>query len=79
MTKPTRKQRLPIDWTEADVRKLAAHHDNLSEQEIAAEIEAVSDARGETLVAVPTELVPRIVKLINKNRRAVADRRKKRA
>jgi hypothetical protein len=57
-------------WTQEKIRKLAEHHDNLSEDEQAAEIEAGLIEENQTVMVVPTELVPEIVKLINKKRPA---------
>jgi tRNA1(Val) A37 N6-methylase TrmN6 len=66
----TTKQRLPRGWTEDRVRKLAKHYDTQTEDEGVAEIEAALHAEGHTVMVVPTELVPEIVKLINKKRPA---------
>jgi len=57
------RQQLPLAWSEKKVRELAAHYDNQSEDEGAAEIEATPEA-GETWISVPTELVPAIARLI---------------
>jgi hypothetical protein len=65
-----KKQRLPKGWTEEKIHKLAEYHDNLSEDEQAAEIEAGLAEENQTVMVVPTELVPDIVKLINKKRPA---------
>ena len=65
-----KKQRLPKGWTEEKIRKLAEHHDNLTDDEEVAEIEAALTDENQTLLAVPTELVPEILKLINKKRPA---------
>lgn len=65
-----KKQRLPKGWTEEKIRKLAKYHDNLTEAEQAAEIDAALKDKDQTLIAVPTKLVPEIVKLINKKRPA---------
>jgi hypothetical protein len=65
-----KKQRLPKGWTEEKIRKLAEYHDNLTEEDQAAEIEAALTDKDQTLIAVPTKLVPEIVKLINKKRPA---------
>jgi len=62
MKKMTRQQ-LPLGWSEKNVRELAAHYDNQSEDEGAAEIETAPEA-GETWISVPTELVPAIARLI---------------
>lgn len=63
-----KKQRLPKGWTEEQIRNLAEHHDNLTEDEQAAEIDAALLGENETVMVVPTELVPQIVKLINKKK-----------
>jgi hypothetical protein len=59
-----KKQRLPKGWTEKQIRELAAHHDNLTEDKQAAEIEAALSAKNQTLMIVPTELVPKIRAMI---------------
>jgi hypothetical protein len=64
-----KKQRLPKGWTEEKIRKLADHHDNLTEDEQAAEIEGGLTEENQTVMVVPTELVPELVKLINNKRR----------
>ena len=63
-----KKQRLPPGWTQERVRKLAEHYDNQTEDEQAAEHGAALRAEGTTVMVVPTELVPEIVKLIAKKR-----------
>ena len=65
-----KKQRLPKGWTEEKIRKLAEYHDNLTADEQVAEIEAALNDKNQTLMMVPTELVPEIIKLINKKRPA---------
>ena len=65
-----KKQRLPKGWTEKQIRELAKHHDEMTEEQQAAEIEAALNDESQTLMTVPTELVPEIVKLINKKRPA---------
>lgn len=69
MTKK-KKQPYPAGWDEKRVRKLAEHYDNQTEEEQVAEHEAALHAEGQTVMVVPTELVPEIVKLINKKRPA---------
>jgi formiminotetrahydrofolate cyclodeaminase len=65
MTKK-KNQKYPAGWNEQRVRKLAEHYDNQSEDEQVAEHEAALQAAGQTVMVVPTELVPQIVKLISK-------------
>jgi hypothetical protein len=63
-------QAYPPGWDEERIRKLAEHYDNQSEDDQAAEHEAAFLAEGQTVMVVPTELVPEIVKLISKKRLA---------
>ena len=64
------QQKYPKGWNEERVRKLAEYYDNQSEEEHLAEIEAALEAENQTMMMVPTDLVPQIVKLINKKRPA---------
>jgi hypothetical protein len=59
-----KKQRLPQGWTEKRIRELAEYHDRQTDKEQAAEIEAALSAKNQTLMVVPTELVPEIQALI---------------
>ena len=68
--KKAKKQQLPRGWTEKRVRKLAEYYDNQTEDEQAAEIEAAWDADNLTMVAVPTELVPEVLRVLARKRRA---------
>jgi len=71
MNKKKKKiQKYPPGWDEARVRKLAAHYDNQTDDEAAAEIEAALKDENQTFVLVPTELVPEVIKLVNKRRPA---------
>lgn len=65
-----KKQKDPAGWNEERVRKLAEHYDHQTEDEQVAEHEAAMQAAGQTVMVVPTELVPEIVKLISKKRPA---------
>jgi len=69
MTK-RRKQAYPAGWDEERIRKLAEHYDNQAEDEQVGEHEAAFLAEGQTVMVVPTELVPAIVKLISEKRPA---------
>lgn len=66
----TKRQRLPRGWTEKRVRALAAYHDKQNEDEQAAEIDATVSAKNQTLMVVPTALVPEIEALIARRRGA---------
>ncbi|HEV3202887.1 MAG TPA: hypothetical protein VGY77_00820 [Gemmataceae bacterium] len=65
-----KQQKYPAGWDEERVRKLAEHYDHQTEDEQVAEHEAAMQAEDQTVMVVPTELVPEIVKLINKKRPA---------
>ena len=52
------------------IRKLAEYHDNMTEDQQVAESEAGLADENQTVMVVPTELVPQIVKLIKKKRPA---------
>jgi len=65
-----KKQAYLAEWDEERIRKLAEHYDHQTEDEQVAEHEAAFRADGQTVMVVPTELVPEIVKLIGKKRPA---------
>jgi hypothetical protein len=65
-----KKQRMPKGWSEAQIRELANYHDSMTVEEQVAEIEAALGDKEQTVMVVPTALVPEIVKLINKKRSA---------
>ena len=64
------KQRLPAGWTEKRIRELASYHDQQTEEDQAAEIEAALAAKDQTVMVVPTALVPEIRALIARKRGA---------
>lgn len=66
----TRVQNYPRGWDEARVRKVVAHYENQTEEEAVAEDEAAYSAEGQTVMIVPTELVPAIRQLIARKRGA---------
>jgi cytochrome c553 len=65
-----KSQALPAGWSEERIRKLAEHYENQTEDEQVAEHAAAFRAEGQTVMVVPTELVPEIIKLIGKKRPA---------
>jgi hypothetical protein len=65
-----KKQRMPPGWSHKQIRELARYHDNMTEDEQAAEIEAAAKSKHVTLVPVPNELVPQVLALINRNKRS---------
>ena len=57
----------PPGWDEERVEQVLAHYASQSEEEAVAEDEAAFDTRGQTLMEVPTELVPAVRELIAKH------------
>ncbi|MBI1730398.1 hypothetical protein HY229_00695 [Candidatus Acetothermia bacterium] len=54
----------PVGWDEERVRNLLAHYEMQTEEEAVAEDEAIFEDPMQTTIDVPTELVPKIRKLI---------------
>ncbi len=72
-TKKPRKvssQKFPPGWDEQRVRRVLAHYENQTEDEALAEDEAAYEAEGQTVMIVPTPLVPAIRQLIARRRGA---------
>jgi hypothetical protein len=63
-------QKLPRGWDEERVRRVLRHYENQTEDEAVAEDEAAFEAAGQTVMIVPTDLVPAIRQLIAKGRGA---------
>ena len=62
MTNP----RFPVGWNEQRVADLLAHYENQSENEAVAEDEATLSDPTQTVMEVPSELVPAVRELIAK-------------
>lgn len=60
------RQKFPAGWDEARVRKVLAHYENQTEEAAVAEDEAAYEADRQTVMIVPTKLVPAIRELIAK-------------
>jgi hypothetical protein len=58
------KQKFPPGWNERKVRAVIQHYDRLTDEELAHEIETAQEVKAETLISVPTELLPAVQKLI---------------
>jgi hypothetical protein len=66
--KRAKKQELPRGWTEKKIRQVLEYYENQTEEEQVAEHEAAYKAAGQTMMGVPTELVPEVRKLIARRR-----------
>jgi hypothetical protein len=60
----TIKQSFPPGWNEQKVRAVIQHYENLTDEELAREIETAPEVTGETLISVPTKLLPAVRRLI---------------
>jgi hypothetical protein len=70
-SKNTKKpQQFPPGWDEQRVQRVLAHYENQTEDEAVAEDEAALEAQGQTVMVVPTELVPQIRALIARKNNA---------
>ena len=59
----------PLGWDEARVRRVLEHYESQSDEEAVAEDEAAFETTTDTIMTVPTALVPTIRELIEKHRR----------
>jgi hypothetical protein len=60
-------QEYPKGWNEERVKKVLDHYENQTEDEAVAEDEAAYKADGQTVMIVPTKLVPAIRRLLAEN------------
>lgn len=60
----------PPGWDENRVKKVLEHYESQSEDEAVAEDEAAFEAPNQTVMEIPTELVPQVRELIAKHKAA---------
>jgi hypothetical protein len=58
------EQKFPPGWDAERVKALLSHYEGLSEDEQVAEDEAAQQDTGQTVIAVPKELLPAIRQLL---------------
>jgi len=63
-----KRSKFPPGWDNERVKRVLAHYEAQSEEEAVAEDEAAFEALGQTVMEVPTDLVPRIRELIAKHK-----------
>ena len=66
-SRKTREQQFPRGWDEERVRRVLEHYENQTEEEAVAEDEAAYEAEGQTVMIVPSKLVPAIRQLLAQN------------
>ena len=62
--------KFPKGWDESRVKRVLEHYEAQSEDQAVAEDEAAAEARDQTLMEVPNDLVPVVRELIAKRRKA---------
>ena len=62
-----KQSRFPKDWDEKRVSELVAHYETQTEDEIVAEDEASSLDPEQTIMEIPSKLVPTVRELIAKH------------
>ncbi len=63
-----KQSKFPPGWDSERVRRVLSHYESQSEEEAVAEDEAAFEALGQTVMEVPTELVPAVRELIAKHK-----------
>ena len=63
-----KQNRFPPGWDEKRVNDVLAHYESQTEEEAVAEDEAASEAAGQTVMEIPTELVSKVRELIAKHK-----------
>ena len=65
-----KQSKFPPGWDEERVRLVLVHYESQSEEEAVAEDEAAFEAPDQTVMEVPTDLVPAVRELIAKRKTA---------
>jgi hypothetical protein len=63
-----KQSKFPPGWDENRVRRVLAHYEEQSEEEAVAEDEAAMEDKTQTIMEIPTDLVPAVRELIAKRR-----------
>jgi len=64
-----KQSKFPPGWNAERVRRVLSHYESQSEDEVVAEDEAASENASGTIMAIPTELVPKVRELIAKHKK----------
>lgn len=59
-----KKSEFPAGWDDARVQGILDHYENQTDEEAAAEDDAALSRPGQTLMEIPTELVPAVREII---------------
>jgi hypothetical protein len=64
-----KQSKFPPGWNAERVKRVLSHYESQSADEAVAEDEAASENASGTIMAVPTELVPKVRELIAKHKK----------
>jgi len=64
------RSKFPPGWNEERVQRVLAHYESQTEEEAVAEDEAAFEATDQTVMEIPTDLVPKVRELIAKHQAA---------
>jgi hypothetical protein len=65
-----KQSKFPPGWDEERVKRVLVHYESQTEEEAVAEDEAMFEAADQTVMEIPTELVPKVRELIAKHQAA---------
>jgi hypothetical protein len=65
-----KKTKFPAGWNEQRVRRVLEHYEQQTDEQAVAEDEAAFEDSSQTVMEVPTDLVPTIRTLIAKHKRS---------
>ncbi len=65
-----KKKTFPPGWNEDRITRVLEHYESQTEEAALAEDEAAFDLSGQTIMEVPTELVPTVRELLAKHKAA---------
>jgi len=65
-----KQSKFPPGWDAERVNRVLAHYESQSQEEAVAEDEAALETSGQTVMEVPTEIVPAVRELIAKHEAA---------
>ena len=63
-----KQSKFPPGWDEERVKKVLAHYESQTEEEAVAEDEAAFTEVDQTVMEIPTELVPKVRELLAKHK-----------
>jgi hypothetical protein len=66
----SKRTKFPEGWDDARVKRVLEHYETQSEDQAVAEDEAAIERKDQTLMEVPSDLVPAVRELIAKRKKA---------